>query len=431
MASTADGLSHDPLLLLKQSVAKGTSPIPTTDPDPSNQAESNVPVAYASHLIFNLDSAQDGPQHIAIPLSQETRFVSAVYGRAIELRSIYYCWEKRDMRTADYIGSCQSLNEELKKAGKDYTVTNIQFTEKLDLITWLQGEIDDQESDYIKSLDDNKEAKVEAKDAARQAAGDADVEMRDVAMDDAKRREEEERLRLIYAAERKMGDHNTVLRGVKIQDFSGVRKYSTLFLGKAKNAPNPAQPQANPTTLTNNPVLRPPVKPVAGRRPEPIILLSSSFSSLLRMPNIKSFLAEGVYNPLESSNEAPNILHISRQLRTIYPGHATRFILVDDPSTFRPDYWNRVVAVFTTGQTWQFKNYKWQNPAELFSHALGVYVGWKGEVVPDTVKGWGRQVMSVQIDKGSNRWRDREVVEDIWSQIEARMRAMGWGRDGK
>ncbi|KAK4499195.1 hypothetical protein PRZ48_009708 [Zasmidium cellare] len=428
MAATTDGLPPDPLLLLKQSIAQGSPPVPTIDPDPSNQAESDVSTAYASYLIFNINSPQDGPQHIAIPLSQETRFVSTAYGRAMELRSIYYCWEKRDLQTADYIRSVQLLNEELKRGGKDYTVTNIQFAEKLDLVSWLKGEIEDQDSYHIKSLDDNKEAKIEAKDAAKQAAGDADVEMRDVSMDDAKRREEEERLRLIYAAERKMGDHNTVLRGVKIQDFSGIRKYSTIFLGKAKNAPSAAQPQGNTTTLTNNPALRPPVKPASGRRPEPIILLSSSFSSLLRMPNIKSFLAEGTYTPLESSNEAPNILHISRQLRTIYPGHATRFILVDDPSNFRPDYWNRVVAVFTTGQTWQFKNYKWQNPAELFSHALGVYVGWKGEMVPDTVKGWGRQVMSVQIDKGSNRWRDREVVEDIWSQIEARMRAMGWGK---
>lgn len=431
MAATTDGLPPDPLNLLRASIKRNTLPIPATDPDPSNQAESDVSVAHASYLIFNFENPQEGGQHIAIPLSQETRFVSAVYGKPIELRSVYYCWQTRDTQTADYIRSCQLLNEELKQAGKDYTITNFQFAEKLDLVTWLQGDISDSESEFIKSLDDNKEAKIEANEAARQAAGDGDVEMRDVSSDDAKRREEEERLRLIYAAERKMGDHNTVLRGVKIQDFSGIRKYSALFLGKVKNAPNAAQPQSNTTTLTNNPALRPPVKPSSGRRPEPIILLSSSFSSLLRMPNIKSFLAEGTYAPLESSGEAPNILHISRQLRTIHPGHATRFILVDDPSNFRPDYWDRVVAVFTTGQTWQFKNYKWQNPAELFSHALGVYVGWKGEVVPDTVKGWGRQVMSVQIDKGSNRWRDREVVEDIWSQIEARMRAMGWGREGK
>ena len=66
----------------------------------------------------------------------------------------------------------------------------------------------------------------------------------------------------------------------------------------------------------------------------------------------------------------------------------------------------------------------------MFSHVLGVYVGWKGEVTPDTVKGWGRGVLSVGLDKGNARWRDREVVEEVWSGIEQRMRAMGWSRDG-
>ncbi|EME43839.1 hypothetical protein DOTSEDRAFT_71605 [Dothistroma septosporum NZE10] len=423
--ASADGLPPDPLLLLRQSIASKSLPVPTTDPDPSNQAQSDASIAEASHLIFNPDTEQDGPQHIAIPLTQETRFISAQSGRPIDLRSIYLAWENRDKAVAEYLSAISATNNELKAAGKDDTATNLVFAERLDIRSWLAGEVGVNDSEYIKILDDNKQLRAEAEDAAEKAAGDADVEMRDIASDESKRREEEERLRLIYAAERKMGDHNTVLRGTKVQDFSGTRKYSALFLGKQK-------PAVQASALNNNPAIRPTVKPAqSGRRPEPIILLSSSFSSLLRMPNIKSFLAEGIYTPLESSGEAANILHITRSLRTIHPGHATRFILVDDPSHFRPDYWNRVVAVFTTGQTWQFKNYKWQNPAELFSHALGVYVGWKGEVVPDTVKGWGRGVLSVQIDKGGNRWRDREVVEDIWSQIEARMRAMGWGKDAQ
>lgn len=114
-----------------------------------------------------------------------------------------------------------------------------------------------------------------------------------------------------------------------------------------------------------------------------------------------------------------------------------RFILVETSDNFKPDYWSRVVAVFTTGQAWQFKGYKWQNPAELFSHALGVYVGWRGENTPDSVKGWGRGVLSVGVDKWrenqnqQQRWRDREVVEEVWSAIEANMRSKGWGKDGR
>lgn len=111
-----------------------------------------------------------------------------------------------------------------------------------------------------------------------------------------------------------------------------------------------------------------------------------------------------------------------------------RFIIVDTPEQFKPEYWSRVVAVFTTGQVWQFKSYKWQQPTELFGHTLGVYVGWRGDQLPDSIKGWGRGVLSVQVDKYNHgapiasRWRDREVVEGIWKSIEENMRNRGWTR---
>jgi len=66
---------------------------------------------------------------------------------------------------------------------------------------------------------------------------------------------------------------------------------------------------------------------------------------------------------------------------------------------------------------------------------MGVYLGWRGDQVPETVKGWGRGVMSCVVDKVnvgqpvSARWRDREVVEGIWRAVEEGMRGRGWRRD--
>ncbi len=94
-----------------------------------------------------------------------------------------------------------------------------------------------------------------------------------------------------------------------------------------------------------------------------------------------------------------------------------------------------MVAVFTTGQAWQFKSYKWQLPTELFRHTMGVYVGWRGDQVPETVRGWGRGVLSAALEKWntaagtSARWRDREIVEMIWKGIEDNMRHKGWTKD--
>ncbi len=106
---------------------------------------------------------------------------------------------------------------------------------------------------------------------------------------------------------------------------------------------------------------------------------------------------------------------------------------MDSPEHFKPEYWGRVVAVLTTGQVWQFKNYKWSDPAELFRRTLGVYVGWRGEQVPEAVRNWGRGVMKLEIDnwtgKVEGRWRDREVVEQVWRGIEETMRSKGWTRE--
>lgn len=216
-----------------------------------------------------------------------------------------------------------------------------------------------------------------------------------------------------------------------LQDFSHVRKLAAPFNAR-KAAQAAAANLPNNPTLAHNPKAAPP-------RPDPIILLSPSASSLLRMSNIKSFLESGTYIPTDStsstSSSSATILHVMRTVPSIDGARPMRFIIVDTPERFKPEYWSRVVAVFTTGQVWQFKSYKWQKPEELFRHTLGVYVGWRGEQPPDMVRSWGRGVLSTQVDPwtagagAASRWRDREVVEGIWKAVEENMRSRGWRRD--
>ncbi|KAI5199591.1 CDC73-domain-containing protein [Aureobasidium subglaciale] len=406
----------DALTLFRTSLSASSPPLPTRSADASSVSDI-APLTEASHLLFNTQSATDGAQHTALPLTTATRFVSQTNG-ALDLASVFWCWQNKDKSTGDYIAATQELNTARTSTGLS-EVRNLVFAEKLDLINWLSGEND---SEFIKSLDDNRQTRAQAHDAAKMASGDGDVVMQDA-------RAEDDKLRDIYALERKTGDRNTLLRGSKPTDFSHVRKYAEAFLGRSKaSAPTPA-------LVAPAPAIRP-AKPSSGRRPEPIILLSPSASSLLRLSNVKSFLMDGVYTPPTSTTStALNILHVNRVMPSIDPTRPLRFILVESPDNFKPDYWNRVVAVFTTGQAWQFKGYKWSQPAELFNHSLGVYVGWRNELIPDTIKGWGRGVLNVGIDAyrdgqtAQQRWRDRETVEEIWSAIEASMRARGFGRE--
>ncbi|KAL8682501.1 MAG: hypothetical protein Q9186_001448 [Xanthomendoza sp. 1 TL-2023] len=411
----------DPLLRLRQSIAAKEAPITTTSPDPSSEATDNL--ATATHLRFN-----DPPTSYS--LDTPTRFLSS--DKPVDLRSIWFAWQKKDVAIPDYIASAQSLNEELAVKDGASKVQNLVFVERLDLITWLEGA--SEESEYIKGLESDASATRSAQVASGAAGGVSTVPSG--AAGTRGGRTTDPRLQEIYNGERRMGDRNSVLRGIKPTDFSHVRKLAESFLSRSRPSKSlPTQP-----TLVSNPG-KPPIaqKPShSSRRPDPIILLSPSASSLLRLSNIKSFLSDGIYTPPTTSTTAANILHISRLLPSIDAHRPLRFILVDTPEQFKPDYWGRVVAVFTTGQMWQFKGYKWQDPRELFKETLGVYVGWRGEDVPASVKGWGRGVLSVGVEKwnpgmgggAQGRWRDREVVEGVWGRVEEWMRGKGWGKDG-
>ncbi|KAE8377616.1 RNA polymerase II accessory factor Cdc73p [Aspergillus bertholletiae] len=461
---------HDPLLALRRAIAAGSLPTPTTSSDPSEQnATDNL--AKATHLFFRSPSPQ------TIPLNAPTRFFSTASDSAVDLRSIFFAWQKKDVAIPDYIASAQELNESLKQkerteGGEEEKVQNLVFVERLDLITWLEGASD--ESEYIKPLEGAAAAAASAADQAQVSANIASGAAGGVsavpsgalgttapsagAQQGKTAKVIDPRLQEIYNGERKMGDRNSVLRGIKPTDFSHVRKTAETFLGRnrsrASQYTSGAKPGSKPQPIIPAPSAGlPQPRKGSSKTQDPIILLSPSASSLIRMSNVRSFLQDGVFVPPDHptlSMPSSNILYISRPLRILSdPSSATsravgsqtttrkptRFILVDSTANFRPDYWNRLVAVFTTGQTWQFKSYKWSSPPELFKHAAGIHVGWRGEGVPREVRGWGRGVQSFSVERwdekgganGAGRWRDREVVEGIWTAIEEGMKQRGWG----
>ena len=206
MATTESSLT-DPLLNLRRSIASNNPPIPTTSPDASSASEANENLAIATHLQFA------EPNHQSYPLDAPTRFISS--DKPVDLRSIYFAWQKKDVAIPDYIASAQQLNEELSApGGAGGKVQNLVFVERLDLITWLEGA--SEESEYIKGL--------ESETVALQAAGSAQVAsgaaggvatLPSASVGARVGKTIDPRLQEIYNGERKMGDRNTVLRGIK------------------------------------------------------------------------------------------------------------------------------------------------------------------------------------------------------------------------
>ncbi|KAI1335861.1 putative Pol II transcription elongation factor subunit Cdc73 [Xylariaceae sp. FL0016] len=408
-------VEQDPLLLLRQSIASNSTITPTAS---AESAAPEVELSQASHLTFSV------PSRISIPIGTVTRFVSN--DAPVDLRSIYFLWLNRGLAIPEYNTSATQFNEALAGKGQ---VRILPFIERLDLITWLEGA--SEESEYIKPLSGDKDGSSSAAAAALASKGAAAPAI-GTTLGRSGKGALDPRLAVIYNSERKMGDRNSVLRGIKPTDFSHVRKLAGVFMNKKSSHPSSSNISANPALASHQ----------KQKRPDPIILLSPSASSLLRMSNIKSFLEGGQYVPPDSlaasSSTSASMLHINRLMKDIDPNRPMRFILVEGTEQFKPEYWNRVVAVFTTGQTWQFKNYKWSQPMDLFKHVPGFYVGWRGEQPPESVRNWGHRVMNVGVDRwkgagisgiDSSRWRDREAVENVWKAIEGNMRSKGWRRD--
>ena len=51
----------------------------------------------------------------------------------------------------------------------------------------------------------------------------------------------------------------------------------------------------------------------------------------------------------------------------------------------------------TTGQTWQFKQYKWSDPRDLFRNVKGVYMGWNNEPLNSNIKDWNVSTFGVSV----------------------------------
>lgn len=205
-------VAPDALLSLRHAIATNTSPILTTSSEPADASNSTSSLALATHVQFH---QQQAAQQI-LELSAPTRFESS--GNALNLRSILFAWQKKDDAIPDYINAVKALNEELAAEGAvGDSVQNLVFAEKLDLITWLEGA--SEESEYIQPLDEEvAKAHAQAQGAAGIAAGTAGgaaVATQPGTAGAHSGKTMDPRLREIYNMERRMGDRNTILRGIK------------------------------------------------------------------------------------------------------------------------------------------------------------------------------------------------------------------------
>ncbi len=111
----------------------------------------------------------------------------------------------RESSIQSYNAAAAALNVELQAAGVEGGIRPLAFVERLGLITWLDGTEDDVE--YIKPLASAPGAPSATQTTASQGVPSASQGGRNKTIDP--------RLQEIYNGERKTGDRNSVLRGIK------------------------------------------------------------------------------------------------------------------------------------------------------------------------------------------------------------------------
>ncbi|KAF8638874.1 hypothetical protein AX17_001929 [Amanita inopinata Kibby_2008] len=290
------------------------------------------------------------------------------------LEAVYLSWLLRDAPGAEY----------MKQARENgLTVGFVSVTERKNVVDWLEGKITEYErivpiveesttppgsppraSLALWSSPSNFQAPVSSPTKRRYVADSQDAEV----------------VKRIRQSEVELRDRNTVLRGTKPNNFSAVR---VTFAEKLKRLKEASKSGATSTPSTATPDTK--MQARKARHNDPIIIISSSPTALITMHNVKRFLQESTF---ESSQEAraraaregnarpEDVIPIYRKRVTINSSGKemetqARYFIIDNVEAlakFGTDAWDRVVCVMTTGQAWQFKPYKWNEPTQLFHH---------------------------------------------------------------
>ncbi|KNC86024.1 hypothetical protein SARC_01824 [Sphaeroforma arctica JP610] len=148
----------------------------------------------------------------------------------------------------------------------------------------------------------------------------------------------------------------------------------------------------------------------------PIIIVPNAPSFHMSIWNAADFLENAVFESsakrkMEAKGKHPPSVQIRRKIgdrRVVYH-------VYDKTSDFTKYEWQRVVAVFVQGQKWQFKNWPWTDPTDVFRNILGVYLRLDDAQLKDPLQDWAVSVLNVYTKK---RWSDNSAAKIFWQDLD-------------
>ncbi|KAJ8587871.1 CDC73-domain-containing protein [Rhizopogon salebrosus TDB-379] len=410
--------TSDPLLALRQAIKTKSLITYTANSEPTTSLLS------ATHIVLSatLSLLKSSPTRYSKPgtsASSPSDFFT--------LEAVYLAWLLRDAPVAEY----------MKQARENgLAVGFVSVTERKSIVEWLEGKVHDlkrivpiaaEESTTPPGTPPHPSAASLPLTTPKRVAHAADT-----TTSPSKRRyvpdqQDVEVVKRIKQNEVELHDRNTVLRGTKPNNFSALQAAYAEKLKKLK--------ESKPGAATA-PSTGPALQARKAKNLYPIIMISSSPTALITMHNVKRFLQEAIFESSTAAREraasagnsrAEDVIHIDR--RRVPPssssqpssssrGEIQRYFVVDSTDAlqkFGADAWERVVCVMTTGQAWQFRPYRWNEPRALFHHVKGIYVSWANDPPNTKIKDWN--VTELKIDP-HRRHIDKSVVAHFWQLID-------------
>jgi len=229
----------------------------------------------------------------------------------------------------------------------------------------------------------------------------------------------------IYAQEKPLSTTTTILQNPKDADLSSAL---TIFDEAVRKRLHPEKPTipapAEPAAVVQRLV---PVAPPAQKRARteesfiPIIIVPQAPTAVISMYNAESFLNLGVYITGEEAKSQlgedgkKKEIGVCERKSYLNPSKNCKFYIMDNVSKITPEMWYRVVAVFATGAEWQFKNWPWKTPPEIFDNVKGYHLFYDDEALNAKIAKWNIHKLAISKIK---RYRDRSVVTDFWESLQ-------------
>ncbi|KAJ8699221.1 accessory factor associated with RNA polymerase II [Pleurotus ostreatus] len=384
----------DCLLALRQAIKSKAAVTFTKD----GESISSVSAATHIHVPPNHSFPKDTPTRYRKPDSKSSD-PSANPQDFYSLVAIYVAWMLKDLTGSEYMKQCREHG---------LSLGYISITERKAVIDWLEGK--DTHPERFAPLSDANSSPSKRK----YVPDTADTEA----------------VKKIKQNEIELQDRNSVLRGIKPNNFSNIRASYADKLKKMKDA---GKPGAGALPAVGQSSTDPKMAARKARNMYPIIMISSSPTALITMYNVKKFLQESVFETSQDArsraaaegNPRPeDMIPIYRKRTHIDSSgketeHHARYFVVDSTEAlakFGADAWDRVVCVMTTGQAWQFRPYKWNDPRQLFHHVKGVYVSWSNDPANTKIKDWN--VTELKIDP-HRRHVDKAIVAHFWKTLDS------------